>query len=595
MTFPARSLLALALAAAATPALAASPYSGTVFFGDSLTDSGHYRPALPESVRPVIGKFTTNPGYVWAEYVAQYYGGNGASDNAGGDDYAQGGSRAAVQNGDAESTLSQVGRYLDANGGRADRNALYTVWTGANDIFAIAAGAPVQTTLAGAVTGTIGAVGQLQAAGARYILVPTLPDMGLTPSARAAGPAGMAALTQLASSYNGALFAGLAANGYRVIPVDTFHLLQEVVAAPATYGFRNATDPGCLDSSSLTCSPASYVAPDAASAYVFADGVHPSAATHAILAQYALSILEAPRLQQVLARSATNLGRERSLQVAGHVDPAGLGQDGLRWWGGVRGDSQRYDHGDMYDGVAPAALFGLDWNRGAWVVGGFAGYERLKADFGQSRGNFRQTDTSVGAFAGWYGAQAWVNLQASYSWLGYDVRRQVDLGPARRLHTGSPDGHDLTAALSGGWEWSAGALRHGPLAALTWQKVAIDGYTESGGGSTALGYGDQDATSLTGRVGWAVRMEGERVSPYLQASWEHEFKRPQQASAWLQSMPEVGEYQVPGLAYGRSYGALALGARTRLGGLHSDIGVATTVGQSGAHDTSLFVTFGNAF
>ena len=50
---PIRSLLAVALAAAAVPAMAAGPYTQTVFFGDSLTDAGFFRPLLPASVRPV--------------------------------------------------------------------------------------------------------------------------------------------------------------------------------------------------------------------------------------------------------------------------------------------------------------------------------------------------------------------------------------------------------------------------------------------------------------------------------------------------------------------------------------------------------------
>ena len=56
---PARTLLAVALALAAAPAFAQvspaandSPYSQTVFFGDSLTDSGHFRPALVQVAGP---------------------------------------------------------------------------------------------------------------------------------------------------------------------------------------------------------------------------------------------------------------------------------------------------------------------------------------------------------------------------------------------------------------------------------------------------------------------------------------------------------------------------------------------------------------
>ena len=44
-----RSTLALALACAAGCAFAQGEYSKTVFIGDSLTDSGHFRPALVQA------------------------------------------------------------------------------------------------------------------------------------------------------------------------------------------------------------------------------------------------------------------------------------------------------------------------------------------------------------------------------------------------------------------------------------------------------------------------------------------------------------------------------------------------------------------
>jgi outer membrane lipase/esterase len=97
----------------------------------------------------------------------------------------------------------------------------------------------------------------------------------------------------------------------------------------------------------------------------------------------------------------------------------------------VRGDLQRYDHADLYDGLAPAGLFGIDWARDGMVFGGFAGFGRLNADFGNSRGDFTQKDTTAGLFAGWYG-RIWVNGQVSYTWLSYDVNRKVQLGPATR-------------------------------------------------------------------------------------------------------------------------------------------------------------------
>jgi len=603
---PLRSLMAVAIALAAAPAMAQSPYTKTVVFGDSLSDAGYFRPLLPASANPIIGQFTTNPGWIWAEYVADYYGTNGGAHGNGqnGDNYAIGGARVGVDTSQVlvpgtpavpvYSLKTQMNQYLAANGGKADPNALYTVWGGANDLFAIQRGAPLAATLGAAVTDQVGIVGTLKAAGAQYVVVPTIPDIGLTPDARAAGPAGMAAGTALAKAYNDALFGGLKAAGLQVIPVDTFHILQEIVASPSTYGFVNATGKACLTATSLTCSPAAYATPDAYQTYVFADGVHPSNATHQMLGQYTLSILEAPRNQQILTHSAQTVGRSRADQVSWHLD--GRPADGPSWWGNLRGDMQRYAHADLYDGMAPAGLFGVDWARDGMVVGGFAGYGRMDADFGNSKGDFTQSDTSLGLFAGWYGERVWVNGQVSYSWLDYDVTRKVQLGPATRIHEGSPEGSNLTAALNAGYEFGTeGGFRHGPVAAVIWQKVKLDGYTESNPSATALGYGNQDVDSTVGRIGWQARFDGGSVKPYVQVTYDHEFEDDKQASAWLQSMPEVGMYKVPGLEFDKNYATAVLGARLNLWGLNSNVGMSTTTLQKRARDVSLFASFSGSF
>ncbi len=223
-----------------------------------------------------------------------------------------------------------------------------------------------------------------------------------------------------------------------------------------------------------------------------------------------------------VASFSLNAGRARADQVSGHL--GGRPADGMSWWGNVHGDMQRYDHASLYDGMAPAGLFGIDWARNGVVVGGFAGYGRMDADFGGGKGDFTQSDTTAGLFAGWYGDHVWVNGQASYSWLGYDVTRKVQLGPATRVHKGSPDGSNLTAALNAGYEFGQeGGFRHGPVAGVVWQKVKLDGYLESNASATALGYGDQDVDSTVGRIGWQARFDGGSIHPYVQVTYDHEF------------------------------------------------------------------------
>ncbi len=613
---PIRSVLAMALALAAAPALAQSaapnnytqPYSQTIFFGDSLTDSGHFRPVLVGAVGPqagILGKFTTNPWLVWSEYLANYYGTDANAANQGGSNYAVGGARSGEDSvgplGFTPSMTTQVGNYLTASGGVADANALYTVWGGNNDLFAVAQGAPVQATIGSAVAAQIGAVGALQAAGARYVLVPSIPDMGLTPSARAQGAAAQGQLTQLATVYNDALYGGLAASGLRVIPLDTFHLFQEVAANPGAFGFSNITGTACqpqITAQSVTCQPGTYVTPDAATSYAFADGVHPSGAAHAVLADYASSILDAPRQMAVLPHSAAATGRARADRVLAQVSSTTM-TDGKRWWADVRGDFQRYDHGDMYDGGIPALTVGIDWHNNGMTFGAFGGYGSARQDWGRNGGSFNQSETTVGGYMGWIAANgAWINGQLSYSQLGMDIKRNVNLGNATRTHRADVDGSNLSAGLNAGFEFGDGALRHGPVIGVLAQKVRIDGFSESDAQlSTSLAYPEHRFDSLIGTAGWQIRYAAsEQMQPYARLTVDREFEDvPREAFARLQSMPGTAPFAVPGVAFDDSYGTLTMGARTRVMGLDANLGTSLTAGQKGGSNTTVFATIGGSF
>lgn len=401
---PTHTLLAAAMALASTPVFA-QPYTQTVFFGDSLTDSGHFRPALGPA-GAALGRFTTNPGLVWAEYLAGFYGTNAVSDNQGGSNYSVGGALTDSNTGSVLGPIpamtTQLTSYLAKTGGRADANALYTVWGGANDLFVAAANpGQAQAIVGAAVAAQAGIISTLQGAGARYVLVSTAPDLGLTPLYRAQGAVASATATQLAATYNSSLFGGLAATGLSVIPLDNFHLLQEVVSNPAPYGITNVTGTACqpqLTAQSLTCNPATYVDPTAPDTYAFADGVHPSSKTHAIIGDYAISILEAPRQLAMLPHSAAMVGSARADRVATQIEERVQGE-GMRWWIDGLSGTQRNDEAGEYDGASPTLTLGVDWASGSLVYGGFAGYGMQTIDWGHRRGNFNQSDATLGGYS----------------------------------------------------------------------------------------------------------------------------------------------------------------------------------------------------
>ena len=606
---PLAAALAAALAFVAAPTMADDTFSRTIFFGDSLTDAGYFRPLLVQQnpQAAILGRFTTNPGLVWAEWVAQHYGtdarpnGNGQS----GDNYAAGGAQIATDRmgppfGLTPSLASQAASYLAASGGRADPGALYTVWGGANDLFGVAANpGQAQQIIGAAVTAQVGIVGALQSAGARYVLVPNIPDIGLTPTFLAQGPVAAAQGTALATAYNQALYGGLEANGLRVIPLDTFTFLREVAASPVTYGYANITDTACqpqITAQSITCNPATYVTPGADQTYLFADGVHPSSAAQRGTADLALAMIEAPRQLAVLPHSAAMAGRARAEGVAAQLAVAPAAE-GRRWWVDLRGDFQRYGHGDAYDGAGPALTAGLAWTHGNLVAGGFAGYGRQANDWGQRRGDWDQSEASVGGFLAWHGdGGAWVSGQLSYSALDFDIHRQVPLGPALRVHRGSTDGRNLTAALHAGWHLGEGALRHGPVLGVVAQRIDIDGYAEPDpSSSTSLAFPDQDFDSLVGSVGWQVSHAiHARLAPYARLTLDREFEDAA-PEAFARSQSTGMEYAVPGLSYDDTYATLTLGARTTLFGFDANLGVRLNAGEKGGRQTTAFATLGGGF
>jgi outer membrane lipase/esterase len=620
---PLRNLLAAALALAAAPVFAQDAFTDTVFFGDSITDSGFYQPFLVQATgnpdAALAARWTTNPGLIWAEFLAGYYGTdatpawqlalvNGVPTvvAGSGDNYAAGGATIspgpgyppAVPTAFAPSLATQIDAYLGANGGHADPGALYTVWGGANDLFYNLAGATTQAQFLGAAAAEVELVGKLTAAGAQYILVPTMPDVGSTPFGLSLGAAGSAGVTALVTGYNQTLFGGLQAAGLRVIPLDTFHVLQEISANPGLYGFTNVTAPGCGNAPALGCNPANFIDPNAAETYAFADGVHPSTAAHRLLAQYAVSVLEAPAQMAALPHAEAVVGRARAERVGAQLSQR-PDADGMRWWADVRGDSQRYgEDASNYDGGGPTLTVGVDWASGNLVYGAFGGYGRQGMDWGQRRGSFDQTDASLGGFIGWHGDNAWINGQASYSWLGFDTDRDVQLGAATRTHRGSADGSNLSVAVNGGWNFGDGSFRHGPVASLLSQQIDIDGFAENDPTlSTSLAYPDQSVDSLIGSAGWQFSYApSDRIHPYARVTWDHEFEDPAtQAFAIAQSIPGSLAYAVPGQDFDRDYGTLLLGARTRLLGLDANVGASATFAQEGGNDASVFVTIGNRF
>ena len=534
-------------------------------------------------------RFTTNPGQTGMENIADYFGVSMTPVLAGGTDFAFGG--AGIVNNSPGTpagvpTLpTQLGMYLQATGGKADPNTLYAVWGGANDVFYNVAmaqlgqltSAQVQANLQTAAATELGMIGQLGKAGARYVMVFNLPNIGLTPSALAAGPQGAAQLTALSILYNSTLNSGLANTGLNIIPVNTYAVVNEIVADPSRYGFTNVTQPACTggSGSSFACLPAgtpgatTTYQPGTQNTYLFADGVHPTTAAHAMLAQYAESIITAPGEMSLLGEAPLQINQSLNRSVLDQaITSFGTAPgNGLRLWANYNYSRQRLDaqvNSPKSSNDVNTLSIGADIHPSDALTAGLAFTAgQQKDDFAGNAGGFKLQDLLATGYVMWGWQQAYFGAIGSFGHLGYSgIHRNIPIGPTVRYEDGSTSGSHLAFALTGGWWLDFGNWRTGPYADLTWQHIEVNAYSEDGNDATAMTFGKQDRHSMIGTLGWQLTANLQAGSallhPYARVAWNHDNDADARAvTAGLVSMP--GTFALPGFMPDKNWGSAGVG------------------------------------
>lgn len=557
----------------------AQTFSQAIFFGDSLTDSGRVGAAMFND--PLLSimvdendkrprKFTTNTDNVWAEALASKYGLTVVANDGeslAGTNYAMGGAKAKdnVINSsiEIESAHNQINRYLGLTNQQADPNALYSVWIGANDLLDITSAATALDVIDNATTVQTQSVQQLANAGAKYILVPSLPDVGVAPLKLAEGEASAAQATFVSQLFNQSLYQKLNQSQANVIPLNTFALVQEISKNPSAYGIKNSTGRACKltpfdvlgrgSSASLVCfneyaeidtrtgkPETDLVEENANQTYAFADDLHPSGRTHQILADYAKAIIDAPAQMAGMPTAILKQGQAHHANLHRRLDRLNVGKNS--WW--IEGDAAKLRQSDLKtDGIAPAVRFGADVAKGKGHTGFFAQYQKHDLNLSaQSRADIQQY--GFGLYHRVEPSQFRLNLFAGYDFLDVATERQVQWHVTPRQHRADGKGRHLYASAQMSYGVPVGEqLSIRPYLGVQTQRVELNELTEDQATlSTAMKFHKQRETSLQGSAGLNVAYRlPSQAEVYGGVGYQREFDKPN--NTMTASLASTGLYR----------------------------------------------------
>lgn len=621
-------------AAVVGPAHADSHYNSITFFGDSLTDGGYFSP-VTQQIPGVTesGQFTTNPDNTWATPFAHQLGltslantfggqtGNQAVHNQAINNYAIGGAKAGVEVTNSNfgfdipvaSASSQIDQYLANN--KIDPNGLYVVWAGANDLLAASEdSANAQNIIGSAVNSQVMNIKKLSDKGAKYILVPNIPDIGLTPDV--VGTAAQGPSTYVTNQFNQAMLKGADNIDANVIPLDTFGLLQQVAASPETYGFNNVTDKACLTDSSLICGKSARVAADANETYFFADSVHPTGQAHKMIADYANAVVTAPNQMAILPHLATTAGFATNERLQSHINQTQSANSSLTTnssnnsairatrnvW--AMGDVEGQDIDNLESSGNAQLLVGMDFayaNSAHAVTGIYANV--TKKEFNNNDVNSGLSDIELDEFGvGVYHSNTFDNLGGiqvngalGFGKLDMDVTRAVKLGDYTQKFKSNADGKRYYANLQAGYPMQFSHTTMTPYLGASVSRVNIDALKEVERSGIAMQFDEQEYTTSYGKIGLkGNRNLSDTLNLFGDVYYQKQLSDDQdEITARLNSLPD-NSFTTPQPALDEDSFGMTLGLSHQFGQFNANAGVTHTNAKED-DATSVFFGFSRAF
>lgn len=214
------------------------------------------------------------------------------------------------------------------------------------------------------------------------------------------------------------------------------------------------------------------------------------------------------------------------------------------------GDKDPTEFEAGYDVDTFSLVGGIDYRfTDSLVAGAALTYAEAESEFTRDSmgtpigGDFDSDGISLSLYGSWYGERSYVDLVASYGDVDFESNRSivytVEAPPltvgdvtlpttdaVNRVARGKTSGDTLSVGLGAGMNFGRGAWTFGPLVAINYLDLSVDGFSESGADELNLLYSDQSAESLQLQLGlnlaYAVSLSRGVVVPYARVVFINE-------------------------------------------------------------------------
>ncbi|WGE45291.1 autotransporter domain-containing esterase [Actinobacillus equuli] len=321
--------------------------------------------------------------------------------------------------------------------------------------------------------------------------------------------------TQAASAtsfLNSATTQALNSVGGNIVRIDTDALFTDMLSNPADFGLTNTTATVCASTTKPGCTVADQANADGK---LFADGFHPGAVAHKVMADYILNVLQAPSEVSVLPQLALH-STEKTFDFARQQSNLNrlLKQEAKT----VQGIAayQRYNEGDaIYAGLK--AQFTPQWQFSALFS-----QSDLEGSKGSTKGEIKSK--AINTAVRYDADKWWVGAALQLSDNDYKTSSQIQLGSAKRSQKGETSGAVISAGVFGGYEWQFDNKQVALLADLTNSHGKVIDFGETKANAMRLSFAEQQIRSVRSGVGAEYRYQFADWQPYVNARWVKEWR-----------------------------------------------------------------------